>query len=436
MKHTFIILFLALAATTAAQPAMKKGEAPSQKNTTVAASPSSNKAQASIIVNVNSMSRERQSLLNEVASQYRTSRTKTLLTTMMSAGAMSLFSIVEDEARALIHMRDNKERAWNEQRNRENHFADSLQSIGGQHDFYNRPSQYGPLDPSNMKFDGITLSAYRNGNEVLRMVCHLDTSRFNELFLHSRFHLVLDSLVFRLYDAFLPNLGGTFSSNNNEDLSEELVAYKNTIRRFSFREQQSPEVSISIDLYSSWINDATQIFQDVKLGSFAINVTIREEDLKDSVYTYSRQQAISEGKPVITMNGNSFVVPRSYMPVSFDQPSWGTGEYKMKVRIAEDCHTNPEGKRAKNWKKDYKNVTKIQNHGKAKHPYIDHVITTFSEDGFSIIKAIYDPAVREALTFESKEDATPSAETDAKKPGKLQGIPQGAPQSKPQHKKN
>ncbi len=83
-----------------------------------------------------------------------------------------------------------------------------------------------------------------------------------------------------------------------------------------------------MDFSSSWINEAIQVYQDVKLGSFSVNIPINEMDLgKDSVYVYSRQEALMKHKQLIDITGDSFVIPRSYMPVDANNPSWGTGEY-------------------------------------------------------------------------------------------------------------
>ena len=74
-----------------------------------------------------------------------------------------------------------------------------------------------------------------------------------------------------------------------------------------------------------------QVHRDVFLGSFDIEIPIKEDNLTGSVYFYSRQQALAEHKPTIEVTGDCFVVPRSYMPVSAQNPSWGTGEYKLKL---------------------------------------------------------------------------------------------------------
>lgn len=83
------------------------------------------------------------------------------------------------------------------------------------------------------------------------------------------------------------------------------------------------------------------------------------------------------------------------MPVSANNPSWGTGEYKMKVVLSEKCRYNPQSDRSKNWHRDYTQLVKMQNNGKAKNDYWDDIVTTFRDNGNTILKATYAPALTE-----------------------------------------
>ena len=146
-----------------------------------------------------------------------------------------------------------------------------------------------------------------------------------------------------------------------------------------------------IDISSSWINEAVEVFKDVCLGSFSVNIPINEMSLRDSVYCYSRQAAIAAKQPTIDMTGDCFVVPRSYMPVAANSPSWGTGEYKMKVVMTERCRYNPKEGRSANWHKDYKQLVRLQNNGKADNEYWSNFMSTFRDNSSSIMKATYTP---------------------------------------------
>lgn len=292
-------------------------------------------------VDVNQMDDNTRKKLNQVAANYR-SKSRGAFTniskSMLYGGVSSVFTVISNEIISLTKIRSQQKKKWMEMRQNECLFIDSLQSSKGQSDFYRKPSVHGALDPSDMNFDGITFRASRNGNEILKMVCHIDTTKFSHLFLHSKFYLVLDSVVFHPYQSYLPNLSANRIRGVDSKSSKEQIDYWNMISKFSFSEQQSPTINIRMDFSSSWINEAVQVYQDVKLGSFSVNIPINEMDLgKDSVYVYSRQEALMKHKQLIDITGDCFVIPRSYMPVAANNPSWGTGEYKMKVVMSERC---------------------------------------------------------------------------------------------------
>lgn len=355
------------------------------------------RTERSFVLNVNSMNNEKREKLNQVASNYRR-RNRSAFTdmskAMLSGGVTAILNVLGTEAVNLIKIRSNQKKAWKEMRQKECTFVDSLQSVRGQCDFYARQSEYGPLDPTNMNFDGITLLANRNGEEVLRMVCHIDTARLDHLFLHSKFYLVVDTIVFHPFRSFLPNLeANRIHRPRKGEVAQDVIDYWNTISQFSFDEYGEPAINIKMEITSSWINELVQVYQDVKLGSFAVKIPIKESGLTDSVYFYSRERALAMHQPLINMEGDCFVVPRSYMPVSANNPSWGTGEYKMKVVMSETCRYNPEAGRSTNWHRDYKQLVRMQNHGKARNEYVDQIITTFRDNSSTILKATYTPAL-------------------------------------------
>lgn len=362
-----------------------------------------NRTETSFVLNVNSMNVDKKEKLNRVASNYR-SRNRSIITdfgsAMLSGGITAIVNVIGTEIINLTQIRSKQHKAWEAMRQKECTFVDSLQSVKGQSDFYSRQSNYGPLDPSDMNFDGITLCANRGGKEVLKMVCHMDTTKFDHLFLHSKFYLVVDTIVFHPYRSFLPNL----KANHIEqprlgEATQDEIDYWNTISQFSFEEQQSPTINIKMDIFSSWINELVQVYQDVRLGSFSVNIPIRENDLKDSAYVYIREKAIAEHQPTIDINGDCFVVPRSYMPVAANNPSWGTGEYKMKVVLSEKCRYNPNAERSKNWHSDYKQLVRMQNHGKATNEYWSDIVTTFRDNQNTILKATYTPALNMGVSM-------------------------------------
>ena len=353
--------------------------------------------ETSFMLKVNPMNEEKKTKLNKVASNYR-NQNRSVLTdiagTMLGGGVPAVMTVIGTEINNLTQIRTKQKNALMEMRRKECSFVDSLQSVKGQSDFYSKLSNHGPLDPSDMNFDGITLRANKGNKEVLRMVCHIDTTKFEYLFLHSKFYLVVDTLIFYPYRSFLPNLKANhIRPPRPGKSSQEEIEIWNTMSQFDFEERQSLTVNIKMDVYSSWINELVQVYQDVKLGTFSINIPIDERELKDSVYVYYRGKAIAEKKPIINVNGDCFVVPRSYMPVSAKNPSWGTGEYKMKVVLSEKCKYNPSEERSKNWHRDYKQLVRLQNDGKVKNEYWEDIETTFRDNYNTILKATYTPVI-------------------------------------------
>lgn len=351
------------------------------------------------VVMVNKMDDPKQQKLNSVAAKYRLGKgSRGLLSAMAAGGVSALVDVTITEIINLTKIRSRQKREWMEMRMKECIFVDSMQSVKGQTDFYKKPSFYGPLDPSDMDFDGITLNAYHNGKQVLMMVCHIDTNSFNDIFLHSKFHLVLDSLIFYPYQSFLPNLSiDSVFLFRNGDLNKDLLDYWHTISQFDFGEQQNLIVRVSLDISSSWMNELAQVFQDIHLGTFSVDIPIYKQALIDSVYVYSRKASLDNKKPTIDMQGSCFVVPRSFMPVDAGHPSWGTGEYKIKIILSETCQYNPDGERAKDWHRDYKLLKKIQSAGEAPNDYLMHVITTLHDHDNIILKATYSPGVSNVL---------------------------------------
>ena len=294
------------------------------------------------VVEVNTMDETKKRMVNEMAANYRAQRrslnAKSIASSMLTGGVTAVINVLGNELLELTKIRSRQKRSWEEMRQKECMFVDSLQSIKGQRDFYSSLSTTGPLDPTDMNFDGITLSAKREGVEMLRIVCHIDTARLDHMFMHSKFYLVADTVIFRPYHSFLPNFqANRITPSYVEKMSEEEKDYWHTISQFDFHEYERPTVRVKMDIFSSWINELVQVSQDVKLGSFSLNIPIAEKDLRDSVYVYYRSEALARHQPLLDVEGDCFVVPRSYMPVSATNPSWGTGEYKMKVVLSETC---------------------------------------------------------------------------------------------------
>ncbi len=355
----------------------------------------------SLVLRINEMDEKSRAHINEMAEVVRNGDRSVLGDigkSMLSGGMTSLVTVVLDEIINFTKIRSVQKRKWQDMRNKECIFVDSLESLRGQCDFYGKSSDYGPLDPADMNFGGFTFSSNRDGKEVLLMVCSIDTSRLDQLFNHSKFSLVLDSLVFYPYRSYLPNLpainiGAKPGKGGKTKIKDEDLEYYETIRMFSYDEYEEPTINIRMDISSSWINELVQVYQDVKLGSFSLNIPVPMASLSDTVFIYSRREALAANKKLIELNGESFIVPRSYMPGRIDSPSWGTGEYKMKVTLTQKARYKQDGKRARNWHKDYARLVRLQNGGRAAGDYWKALQTTLIDKSGMIMKSTYTPLV-------------------------------------------
>lgn len=233
-------------------------------------------------------------------------------------------------------------------------FVDSLSYIHGLNDFYAKGSPNGALDPSDFNFNGFTLCAKRDGKDVLRFYCHVDTSieGLSEIVDHSKFHLVLDSMYFYPYRCHLPNL------MVNQLCPEKGKDYDHHTT-FNFKDRDNLSVCLNFTITSSWYNQAIMLAKDVELGRFSIEVPIREDCLIDSVFVYKNGM---ENNTPLTIAGDCFIVPRSYMPLTGGTPHWGTGEYNVKVVLAEQCGITKAVR--EDWKKDYRSIKKMKKNQK------------------------------------------------------------------------
>ena len=296
-----------------------------------------------------------------------------ILKSALTGGITATLDVIGTEIVNLAHYKKNQKRKWMEMIERECNYTDSIQNLQGLQDFYSETSTIGALDPSNLNFNGISIRGMREGKEVLYLSCHIDTARLSHLIQHSKFNLVLDTMAFHPYECHLPNL----QANGIRLMKGQQSERDNS---FSFDERTNLRVGIEMEIFSSWINEAVMVMDNVKLGEFKMNININTHD---PIFTYSRRQ-IEQNRlnarrstynnqlsaadtTFIGIEGDCFVVPRSFMPVNGGQRMWGTGEYNIKVKMRESCQfSNDEekNKKMKQWYRDYKQLRKMQRKGK------------------------------------------------------------------------
>lgn len=308
---------------------------------------------------------------------------KDILGSMLTGGVTAAVDVVATEIINLAKYKKTQKQKWMQMIERECNYTDSISSIKGLKDFYSEVSTLGALDPSNINFDGISIRGIRSGNEVLYLSCHIDTTRLDHMFQHSKFNLVLDTLIFHPYECHLPNL----QANGIRLMHGESTERDNS---FSFDERQNLRIGLEMTLSSSWINEAVMVMDNVELGKFKLNVNI---DQNNPVFIYSRKQieqnrasGLKRDTTFIQIEGDCFVVPRSYMPISGGKRMWGTGEYNIKVKMRESCQFNRDedrNKKMKQWYKDYKQLRKMQKKGSLVGEYFK---TVWQQNGNTLVK--------------------------------------------------
>jgi hypothetical protein len=161
------------------------------------------------------------------------------------------------------------------------------------------------------------------GQDAFFVACSLrqDSLGIAHMVNHSKFYLQVDSLVFYPKYCNIPNINGRGADET-----------------FTFDQFSNLEFQFKVTLTSSWINEAVMVYKDQELGEFVISAKITSDMLdKDGKFFYDGKSA--KTLQAVTINGDSFIVPRSYIGTS-DASIWGTGQYKLNFEISESCQLN------------------------------------------------------------------------------------------------
>lgn len=228
---------------------------------------------------------------------------------------------------------------WEETVKAENIYKTKISTVSEINDFYKEASFEGAMDPKGMRFDGIGCLRLEDNDTVFYLSCHIDRSKIDRIVKHSKFELVLDTLIVSPTHSNLPN---TYL-----DLP------------YSFAERDNFTLSMNIKLISSWMNEIVQLQKDQELGAFVLNVPVDPEELDEKGYLrYVRNR---DEEPTYKIVGESFIVPRSYMGYRDKDDNykniWGTGEYKLEIELKETCDVTEQYR--ENWKKDRKRRKKL-----------------------------------------------------------------------------
>lgn len=228
---------------------------------------------------------------------------------------------------------------WEETVKAENVYKTQISTVSEINDFYKDASFEGAMDPKGMRFDGIGCLRLEDNDTVFYLSCHIDRSKIDRIVKHSKFELVLDTLIVSPTRSNLPN---TYL-----DLP------------YSFAERDNFTLSMNLKLISSWMNEIVQLQKNQELGAFVLNVPVDPKELDEKGFLrYVRNR---DEEPAYKIVGESFIVPRSYMGYRDKDDNykniWGTGEYKLEIELKETCDVTEQYR--ENWKKDRKRRKKL-----------------------------------------------------------------------------
>ena len=241
---------------------------------------------------------------------------------------------------SLITRNERLQQEWEETVAAENTWTTQISSVQEIKDFYKKPSMAGALDPLDMCFDGIGCLRMDGPDTPFFLSCHIDRSKLYRIINHSKFELVLDTLIISPTHSNLPN---TYLPID-----------------YSFEEREDFTLSMNIKLSSSWFTDAIELHTDATLGEFTITIPVKPEQLDEKGFLrYVRPKGEPSQYPIV---GESFIVPRSYMGFRDEDGSynniWGTGQYKLNVELTETCDVTEAYR--ENWKQDRKRRKKME----------------------------------------------------------------------------
>lgn len=254
----------------------------------------------------------------------------------------SAFDLGVKTVAGLVTRKQRMQEEWKTMVDAENTFETRIASVSEMSDFYTSTSTDGALDPKGMTFDGIGCLRMEGADTVFYISCHIDRSRIDRIVRHSKFQLVLDTLILSPYHSNLPN--SRFDT------------------AFSFADRGNYVLNVQMDLSSSWMDQLPQMHKDQQLGSFSMNIPVGQGSLDSTGFLrYVRKR----DEPVkYHVMGESFIVPRSYTGIRDKESKrmiYGTGEYNLSVTLKETCSLTDDY--AKRWKKNYRQRKKAAREG-------------------------------------------------------------------------
>ena len=229
---------------------------------------------------------------------------------------------------------------WEKTVTAENTWQLQFSTVSDVNDFYKDISFAGAMDPMGMRFDGIGCLRKEGNDTLFYISCHIDRSKLRRIINHSKFELVLDTLIVSPSHSNLPNTRLNIP--------------------YSFEERKNFSLSMNIKLTSSWMTADALMQKEQELGEFSVSIPVDESALDEKGFLrYVRKKGEPSAYAVV---GESFIVPRSYMGYRENDEYndiWGTGQYKVSVKLMETCDITDAYRT--NWKSDRKRRKNLQN---------------------------------------------------------------------------
>lgn len=338
-----------------------------------------------IQMEVNTITVDETRRINDYISNQKRSRflLETWGKNVLTSAANGVSNLLITEAIRLTSIRKTKKANWSKMIEKECNYVDNISFVNSLTDFYSKGSFDGPLDPADINFNGFTIIAQNNGRELLRFYSHVatDEAGLDKIFNQSKFDLVIDSLFYHPFNCHIPNLRA-----NNIVVNQDKQYGRNI--SFSFDERNNLMLNIRFTIIASWYNEAVMLAKDVELGSFNIQIPISQERLTDSVFVYKRGVSAD----TLSLSGDCFIVPRSYMPLSGGVAHWGTGQYNVMIEFSEHCGITAEVR--DNWKHDYRQLKRMSKNKETGQ----YLLNICKQNGNIAIKAVIESTSKSALS--------------------------------------
>ena len=284
-------------------------------------------------------------------------------------------------------------------------------------DFYKTTSSIGAMDPSNMIFNGFGCRQYlsykdKDGTDkkilVFEIACSLDDSSLGKqrIIHHGKFIIKVDSIRFNPYLCELPN-----DSLRAEQVEDALRI------PFDFERRKDFTFKLTADISSSWMNEAIEMYKDQLLGQFNVEFTIPDSTALDregpwkGYFTYNSSSNKDRENKNITVSGESFIVPRSFVGNYSDDdmltpsttPLWGTGQYRIDMQITETCQINEQFYKSDDaWKDEWKKIRKRKKSTSFFDTVVEKAKTEFDWDNHKWVYTILDPVKSAIIIDETK----------------------------------